>query len=663
MTESSYTEIHYTEDAKDRLRRIDKRELEAFFKQLKTRERAQSVSQLPAIKGFSKDSAAHTNQQVKVLVGQILAEKPQKAQLQRNLNAVGLAWQIAGVRFAKLDQTIANILDSWSEREDAANIEEFYENYADQLFGALRELTIKDKLTREEVQRFFDFSPFSNTKRIQSILDTCKSKEQVNRDKKLSELPRLVDEARNQIASLQAKFEDISNRDSERSEITRNLSVRSSEAIEKACRSELDISQLKISLTELQTAAEHSNHKILRKFEGQSEASALSQAKIESIQETLAATNQLLRESQERESAVREELKELSSRIEDLQLISGASRSKSSDAPQTNDHPVKARLIEAALSLRKVPKQVTGSGGQLQTASELRQALDLMGKNLKCLGIKPSSVDVLKTAVLAAFVAGQVPIFSGVHARSVAQVCALTIAGGNTYRLNIPVGIRSPNDFRECLDEMETITGLADEVCCLIIEGINRSAFDAFGENLIELIQQSRLSVGKAHRPVVMATVTSGPASLPISNSHASLGPSLHCDCVEWRAMPSVESRPVGGRILSENWHQIRSDAMNCRGFNTEEVVFLFDQVSSTPNPMLRQTVHLAYRALVSMNDAKPDEFALRHLLFGWILPIGIVQEKEATLMRNLLSEYSDRLDECADICARVVQIYEAGCY
>ncbi len=662
MNESSYTEIHYTENAKDRLRSIDKKELEAFFKQLKPRERAQSVSQLPNIKGFSTGSAAHTNQQVKVLVGQIVVEKPQKTQLQRNLNAVGLAWLMAGDRFAKLGQTVANILKSWSDREDEANIEEFYENYADQLFGALRELTIKDKLTREEVERFFEFSPFSNTKQIQIILDTCKSEEQINRDKKLSELPRLVDEARNQIASLEAKFEDISNRDSERSEITRNISSRSSEAIEKASRSESDIRQLETSLTQLQTAAESSSNKLLRKFEGQAESAALSQAKIESIEETLAATNQLLRESQERELVVREELKELSSRIEDLQLISDANRSKSSDAQQTNDHPVNARFIETPLSLSKVPEQRNGNGGQLQTVSELRQASDLTGRNLECLGIKPSSVHVLKTAVLAAVVAGQVPIFSGVHGRSVAQVCALTIAGKNTYRLNIPVGIRSPDDFRGCLDEMETLASLADEVCCLIIEGINRSAFDVFGETLIELIQQSRLSVGKSYLPVVMATITSGPASLPLSHSHVSLGPVLCCDCVDWRTMPSVGSRPVGGRIPSESWHQIRSDAMNYRGFNTEEMVTLFDQVSSTPNPMLRQTVHLAYRVLGSMNDAKPEEFALRHLFFGWILPIGIVQEKEPIVLRNLLSDHSDRLDECADICARVVQIYEAGC-
>ena len=660
MAEPGHVGFHYTEEAMDRVRSIGKKNLEGLFNQLSRRERAESVSQLPDRKGFKKGSVAHTNEQIRVLIGQIAGKSTQEVRLHRNLNAVGLAWQSAAHQFTKLDPALADILNRWLNREDVTDIDEFYEDYADQLFAALRELTFKDKLTREEVQRFFDFSPFSKTSQIQSILETCKSEEQVNRDKKLSELPTLVDKAHENIGSLATKVEAITNHCNEWSEAISSLSSTATSVVERASHNESTLRQLRASITEVQTESEKSNSKLRRDIEGQGEAMSSLRKISESIQESVTATDQSVAKFQEKNAALTEELKELASRVEKLSGLLDTIQSRSSDTQQTKDQDISAKITESPLSLKTIPQRDVGS--QLQTLSETNQVQKLLVANLECSGLVKSSAEVLAFEVLAALIGDQVPVFSGIHARLAAQACAMTVSGGSVYSLKIPVGIRGPADFGSCLREMETLASFSDETCCLIIEGINRSAFDAFGEEIVALIQESRLSTGASHRLVVMATATTGPASLPLSMSNLALGPAFSCDCLDWRTRPSAKGKPVGGRIPIENWQRIRSDAANYSGFNSEDMATILKQVTSTPNPMLRQTVHLAYRTLASMNDSDSEEIALRHLFFGWILPTGIAQEREVGDLWNLLSEHSDRLGECDGICARVVQLYEAGC-
>ena len=247
--------------------------------------------------------------------------------------------------------------------------------------------------------------------------------------------------------------------------------------------------------------------------------------------------------------------------------------------------------------------------------------------NLEALNIKKSSAEALALECIAALMAGQMPYFAGLNGKRVAEACATALAANDTYVLTVPVGISAPNEFHRQLGSLSAKE--RQDVSCLIIEGINRSALDTFGESLIEMISRQRSGDSASRSLLIMATLTDGPASLPLSVAHVSLGPVFHTDALDWRARPRIEGQKADGEISAQIWEGACS-ALERAAPDSEEALRLLNEFAPIANPLLRGTVLSGFRALSELRNERTSPTALQSLAFGWLAPVCIAMGSTA---------------------------------
>ncbi|PLR92036.1 hypothetical protein [Bacillus sp. T33-2] len=266
----------------------------------------------------------------------------------------------------------------------------------------------------------------------------------------------------------------------------------------------------------------------------------------------------------------------------------------------------------------------------------INEAVAHLEKNLNLLGIKLPHARRLSREILAALASGQLVSFQGSLASLVAERCASCLTGGIYKILKIPFG---------CIDSsieviIERIIKEFEEKnspTAVILEGINRSAFDVYGFNIVQFIIDRVIQTRPISKSLlIFSTVLEGPSMLPVGSNLLEIGPLLNIDSIKWLDKPSATG-PIG-LIDKELFSYVPTTVID---YNWGESI-IPNWLHTLGGPLWRRSVITADsygRELVSSLET-PFEFSI----FGWIIPmiVHLDSNKLVDFIRYL--EHDDRL-------------------
>lgn len=163
--------------------------------------------------------------------------------------------------------------------------------------------------------------------------------------------------------------------------------------------------------------------------------------------------------------------------------------------------------------------------------------------NLRAIGLGTQSTRRLAREVLAGLYAGRVVLFAGSAASVLARECAQTLASQRLIELHIPVGLLHGGDLHRVFRGLEGRLE-PDDVTAVVLEGINRSAPEVYGDALRSLF--SRRLMGDSDALVLFGTLVDGSGALPWTPQMCDLGPVFDTDpSADWKdLLEECQTRP-----------------------------------------------------------------------------------------------------------------------
>ena len=170
--------------------------------------------------------------------------------------------------------------------------------------------------------------------------------------------------------------------------------------------------------------------------------------------------------------------------------------------------------------------------GQTKLLTSSAEAIDLLEKNLESLGVIRVSARPLAREVLVAASLGQLLLFRGSFAATLAELVAVTLAYPAVLAAPVPIGASEP--LALSFDDSENNA--------IIMEGINRSCLDAFGTGLQRQLRGRALGFTKKPCPIFLGTLGDGPSCLPPSPQLLAFGPMFNTDFLSWSLQKDAQS-------------------------------------------------------------------------------------------------------------------------
>ena len=172
------------------------------------------------------------------------------------------------------------------------------------------------------------------------------------------------------------------------------------------------------------------------------------------------------------------------------------------------------------------------------------------------------------------------------------------------------------------------------------MEGLNRSAFEVYGDQLHLLVHEHHLGLGNTGSSLILiATAVEGPSSLPISSLLCEMGPILDTDAAIITANPKSDTKEMG-QIEKSLWFRW------CQCDNPE----IPEEISSPLQKTLGIHKNHAWQLCLKKGYShlalfgKVHSTPLRSLSFGWLLPRLIALDMPYSTMEELLKEIDDNL-------------------
>ena len=617
----------YSPSAVDRIRAMDKGDIVAFFDEVSPRSRKRSVETLPNPPGFRAGSPSGVKRQFQLLVNRLIGNRARNpTSIQRDLNVLGRVWMVWGTERLGAGDEIEEFVGraNHSEADGLAAGDDVQADQDDplatELFRRLRDLSHSNRCGREELRRFLQFSPFTATAGLLRIVEDCKPSTQIEHERTLSELPDRVREAQEGLADLSGDFSAFSKTYRQQVLALRKdvetLQTAVSEVKETASSTVGRVEALRSEVTaQGKRMAEDlaAQEQSLGAVEQLENALAAIPAQIEPLSDRMDNIDDALR-------SLRLELEQLRERITECREV--VDRASVSESSTETDPTTVAKPVSSTRTITLEKRALADTDPGPAQLEEVDGCIRAVRRNLELLSVKKSSAEALALECMAALLAGQIPYFAGLNGKRVAEACATALAAQDTHILTVPVGLSSPNEFRhhvEALPASET-----QSATCLILDGINRSALDTFGECLVDIVSRPRSGDLTSRCSLVLATLTEGPASLPLSLAHISLGPVFFTDALEWRSRPRTSGQMTCGAIPAAEWEA------SCRigeRFSTdaEEALRLLGEFVPFANPLLRATVLGGVRTLSALRRNEDAPTVLQSLAFGWLTPLCIV--------------------------------------
>jgi len=300
--------------------------------------------------------------------------------------------------------------------------------------------------------------------------------------------------------------------------------------------------------------------------------------------------------------------------------------------PFLREVPASSQPIEAPLlRLLDRPTEIA----EPQTLAEFLACLE---RSLAAAGLVGGSAKRLSREVMAAAQAGQMTTLTGSLGSVLARACAGVFAAGAASVYRVPVGLLDGGSVSAALSAVIQKAEATDCLAAIILEGANRSALEAYADDLRILVTQRQLNPTAATPGLVLfSTLVEGPSALSLSPSMCELGPILDTDTLSL-ATRALVLRPHGGRVKRDDWQQwcVETPASEA---TPDDSIDLQRAMEGEDNVLWRRMLRNAYGRLRAMNDGNSST-PLESLAFGWLIPRAhSCQLSPAVFLDELTSE------------------------
>ncbi|GAA3411660.1 hypothetical protein ACFFNY_20595 [Paenibacillus hodogayensis] len=249
-----------------------------------------------------------------------------------------------------------------------------------------------------------------------------------------------------------------------------------------------------------------------------------------------------------------------------------------------------------------------------------QDAMIHLKNNLNSLGIKLADAKEIAFEVLAAVLTNQMVMFSGSMSMFAAEYCAASLCGSTVKVISVPFGqideLISAEQLRQWLNDAES----CHQPIAIILEGINRSAFEIYGSNLRKYIAEQIIGRANWNYPVIiMATLVTGPSVLSLSKEYLEIGPVFNTDCIGW-SYKNIEPY-VNGVIDSKLL--LRTDMDISDYLEIEDL--LPGGIIEHGSIIWRKTIAATYKMMIQLDPS----FNFSSVNYGWLIPITSLHFKE----------------------------------
>ena len=662
-------------DAKARFQALGEKEFQTFFDEIPAPSMQGVARYLPSVDGFRKTSSAGIAKQKAALARKLSKENAND----RDFNGLYLIWRTWIDANFENPKVIHELMDKLEEAADKQTSAEerrcTIEQHVDAFLQKLKDESLQNNCTREQIERLFTFSPLPETPAARGLIAGAKGAAEVDRDAALSELPKRLKLDEDEIERIKSVLKEQSERldrisasvdafpaslekvHSNVSEV--RLSARGAqdavEALAKVSRtyddspkpSAPDNPAMDLRLEALAIAVESRRTEIRALAAKLEDIDTLLNAVAEvdgaqkAIQETVLA---LGRRVAELGSALDQVKRDIADRADnhalgeqmnaiDKRLYSLEQRPAGSVLPPVLAYEIKALTApsyqeprRASVGLRWDSLIASDRTDEkiLQSHADLGRAI---AAGLQLLGVRKSAAQVFGEECAAAVIAKQAIFLKGSFATQTARAIARVVGGTASVRVAMPIGLQNGEQLRASIEqafetERPTLTAL-------VIEGINRTALDITKEVLNDCLDPGfyRAPV----RSVVIATISEGIASLPLELGYCEIGPVFDLNCLDWRVSQSSGAGEPPSALSSEADKALFTQVGGA-SVDTEEAIRLANVFVTGRDPSIERAFAGAYRALHLVRTDVKAVTPLQSLFYGWLMPywltLGVTRDE-----------------------------------
>jgi hypothetical protein len=648
-----------TPDAVSRIHALGEKAILQFFEEIPGDSLRELAGFLPPVDGFRTDSSAGIQQRKRALAKKLASKgslpTPHADPAYRALYVLWRAW--ASEHIGEGD-AIDALLDKIEEAEgalgDGSNGDAPVNTEIEAAFGTLRSWSQENKCTREQIERLFTFSPFSATEAIQRMIQSAKVSSDVDRDAAYAGLPQRLqnDEAeiqalKSQVASLALEANAATSDVAEIKRIIASLQTSLLALTDAHQEARATLEKHAGELTSVKSALRERDDSLLRDI-GEAKdaiarltARALRQDALDNVTTALGRVEKtLVSDSQHYESTLTkiavdicdlsEQIAALSKRSDPADTITAlegrlAALEKDQtqlplQQPSVSPPPREGAQADHAAASATVrlsaTRLSTGSDHPARTFDSAKALRDAISTELQALGLKKSAAQIFATEIAAAALAGQIVFFKGGFAADTARACARAVAGPNSFRVSIPIGLNDGEELRAAFNS--SAHGLSASVPAFAIEGINRSALEVFGDVLDDL------SSGAGSPPMLFfASIVQGDAALTIDPNYLEHGPLFDLDHLDWRTRKTATASTAGASLPSAVHKQVR-EQFDAKTVDFDEPLRQLRAFAPKRKPRIERTFAVAYAALSILHDERDAPTPLQSLTYGWLAPLWV---------------------------------------
>jgi hypothetical protein len=648
-----------TAEARTRLQNLGEGPIAQFIGEISDLRRL--VQHLPTVPGFRKMSKAGIERQKQELARRLASRSKGKSGPQdHDYNAFYIIWRAWVLENLGEPKAIDAAIDAIEEAlgaAESAEKEKSVESGITGLFTALSRNSVDGKCSREEIERAFDFSSFSETPDLRAAIGAARALAEIERSAEFDALSKRLRNDEDEINSIKSQLQEITRKVDSLASAAEGWSVQRTDMLSAidGVRASLQgrVEQLEARddingipdpanteskavaiIKSLEARVDELFEKVLTLDAYASDTTtewlASADSRMDKLEEQIGTrdhqeiaelTPQLkaLEDRLDREIKIRlagtidpsilarlDEIEEtLTARARPIEL---PDETKSLSHTNRNQGPLAVR-VEAITHGKTTPVAIVSFG-------EAATPLALMFQEM---GLKASAAKLLSEDICAALFIGQVVFFKGAYATEAARACAGILCCGSAYRVSLPLGLQYGEELRRSL-EREIIV---DDhlVAAIAIEGVNLAAFEILKDVLADLanrgLRNSSAEVGQA---IVFGTISQGVASLPIDPSYLELGPIIDLDCLDWRSRRSTQVETMFVALSVATARSLRA-SLNSKSTDIEEAQRLARSFVSRRNPRVEHVVLSAYAALVACRKDKEMPTPLQSLVYGWLAP------------------------------------------
>jgi hypothetical protein len=272
-----------------------------------------------------------------------------------------------------------------------------------------------------------------------------------------------------------------------------------------------------------------------------------------------------------------------------------------------------AQLSDSSKKLSHSPLLVGPQAAGVTVLAPRERFID----NLKLIGIQTRQAELLGTEVFAAIGTSRVLSFVGSGAPKLAVCLSNTIAAGNSFQINMPLGIVSPD---ELISEMEMIDAKADpaKASVVIINGANRSAVELFGDRIRDIALESLFDEEfRLNGPIIVFTMIKGETVLKLGQYYGDLGPIFDVDALAIKVSKMPDKCAFACEELSNLADIFKPYEVRGLPQEVEEIKREYCKSST----LFDLGILKVYRHLVMLRGVDKEKDVIQSLLFGWLLP------------------------------------------